>query len=68
MINKTIQLSVKEYGALRMQPTGRPLTRQAIIERISLKKELLGVKSQKKIGNIWILEVDLNFYNENKKS
>lgn len=63
---KTIQCSVSEYGALRMRPNGKPMTRQAIIEYLQRKKELPGVISSKKIGNFWVLEIDQNFYDQKK--
>lgn len=61
-----MQCSVSEYGQLRRQPTGKKMTRQAIIERIVANKEMPGVKSSKKIGNQWVLEVDEKFYNDHK--
>lgn len=63
---KKIQCSVSEYGALRRRPNGKPMTRQAIIEYLQRKKDLIGVVSSKKIGNFWVLEVDSDFYNKNK--
>lgn len=63
---KPILLSVSEYGQLRRQPTGRKMTRQSIIERITSGKEMPGVISSKKIGAQWVLEVDPDFYEKNK--
>lgn len=60
MKQKTIQCSVVEYAGLR------GISRQAVLQFIAANKDLIHVVSRKKIGRAWILDVDKDFYDENK--